>query len=317
MANRKQITKMSKLFNNKVFNKSNLTSYTMIVVGAFVMSAGFVLFINPYQIVPGGVYGIGIVVHHLTKGWFEIWPDGIPIGLVGFSLDIPLILIGIRLLGPQFGAKTVVGAFLMSAFMMMLTWFIGENDPLGLKDDVLLSCVFGGVTVGTGLGLIFKSKATSGGSDIIAMIIAKYTRLPVGQLLIGVDSAIVLIGLAAFGDWRIPLYSWIVIYITGRVIDLVIEGVNFEKSVFIISEKSEEIRSKIINDLNRGGTYIEGSGMYNNNPRKIIHTVMSRRELSLLVDHIRQTDPKAFVTVTDASEILGNGFKALNEKGTD
>lgn len=300
----------------QIFSRDNLVSYSMIAIGAFVMAAGFVLFINPYHIVPGGVYGIGIVVHYLTKGWFDIWPDGIPVGLVGLSLDIPLIILGMRLLGAHFGAKTVVGSLLMSNFMMILTWFIGENDPLGLSNDVLLSCIFGGVTVGLGLGLIFRARATSGGSDIIAMIIAKYTRLPVGQLLIVVDSIIVLVGLVTFGDWRIPLYSWIVIFITGRVIDVIVEGLSYEKSVFIISNYPELIRDKIINDLHRGGTYLEGTGMYLGQPRKVIHTVMSRRELSLLKDYIRQVDPGAFVTVTDASEILGEGFKSLSDKVT-
>ncbi|MGC8864242.1 MAG: YitT family protein [Bacteroidales bacterium] len=300
----------------QIFTRDNLLSYSMVVIGAFIMAAGFVLFINPYHIVPGGVYGIGIVVHYLTKGWFDVWPDGIPVGLVGLSLDIPLIIIGMRLLGAHFGAKTVVGSLLMSNFMMILTWFIGENDPLGLSNDVLLSCIFGGVTVGLGLGIIFRARATSGGSDIVAMIIAKYTRLPVGQLLIVVDSIIVLVGLVTFGDWRIPLYSWIVIFITGRVIDVIVEGLSYEKSVFIISNYPELIRDKIIHDLHRGGTYIEGTGMYQGQPRKVIHTVMSRRELSLLKDYIRQVDPGAFVTVTDASEILGEGFKSLSEKVT-
>jgi uncharacterized membrane-anchored protein YitT (DUF2179 family) len=300
----------------QVFSRDNLVSYSLIVLGAFIMAAGFVLFINPYHIVPGGVYGIGIVVHYLTKGWFSFWPDGIPIGLVGLSLDIPLIIIGMRFLGAHFGAKTVVGSLLMSNFMMLLTWFIGENDPLGLSNDLLLSCIFGGVIIGLGLGLIFRARATSGGSDIVAMLIAKFTRLPVGQLLIGVDSIIVLLGLFTFGDWRIPLYSWIVIFITGRVIDVVVEGISYEKSVFIISNHPELVRDKIINDLHRGGTYIEGAGMYKGQERKIIHTVMSRRELSLLLDHIRQVDPGAFVTVTDASEILGEGFKSLSDKVT-
>jgi len=277
------------------------------------MAAGFVLFINPYKIVPGGVYGIGIVVHYITKGLIPFWPEGIPIGLVGLSLDIPLILLGMHLLGTKFGTKTILGSFLMSSFMMVLTYFIGEHDPLGLQEDILLSCIFGGLTIGLGLGLIFRSRATSGGSDIIAMILSKYSKLPVGQLLILVDSTIVLIGLATFKDWRIPLYSWIVIYITGKVIDLVVEGVNFEKSVFIISDHPEAIRQKIIYDLRRGGTFIEGEGMYNGKPRRIIHTVMSRREVSLLLDHVRRIDPDAFITVTDASEILGEGFKSLNE----
>jgi len=148
------------------------------------------------------------------------------------------------------------------------------------------------------------------------MIIAKYTRLPLGMLLIYVDSAIVLAGLLAFGDWKIPLYSWIVIFITGKVIDVVLEGVNREKSLFIISDRHEEIRERILKDLDRGGTYITGRGMYNLAEKQIIFTVVNRRELGLLQEYIHAIDPKAFLAVTDATEILGEGFKSLKEKVT-
>jgi len=168
--------------------------------------------------------------------------------------------------------------------------------------------------VGFGLALIFKSKATSGGSDIIAMIIAKYTRLPLGQLMIYVDSVIVLVGLIAFGDWRIPLYSWLVIFITGKVIDGIMEGLSYDKTLFIVSDKYEEIRDVIINDLNRGGTYINGKGMYNGADKTIIFTVVNRRELAILQEFIQKIDPMAFLTVINANEILGEGFKSLTEK---
>ena len=178
----------------------------------------------------------------------------------------------------------------------------------------MLSSVFGGVFIGLGLGMIFKSRATSGGSDIVAMIISKYTHLPLGQLMIVVDSLIVLIGLAAFGDWKIPLYSLIVIYITGRVIDLVLQGVSYDKTLFIISNKPQEIRDKIIVDLNRGGTFIPGKGMYNNQEKTLIYTVVNRREMAILQDFIHKVDPHAFMTVINANEILGEGFKSLKDK---
>ena len=171
--------------------------------------------------------------------------------------------------------------------------------------------------VGFGLGLVFKSKASSGGSDIVAMILAKYTRLPVGQLIIYVDSVIVLVGLVAFGDWRIPLYSWIVIFITGKVIDVVMQGVSYDKTLFIISDKYEEIRNKIINDLDRGGTFISGRGMFQGNEKTIIFTVVNRRELAMLEEFIHKTDPRAFLTVMDANEIIGEGFKSIGDKIAD
>ena len=143
--------------NEKLFSKKWFIAYALIVIGSFILAAGFVFFINPYNIVPGGVYGIGIVVHHLTKGLFSFWPTGIPVGLFGLVLNVPLTIIGIKVLGPRFGVKTVIGFVLTSVFMDMLTMIVGENDPLGLAGDVLMACVFGGVLIGFGLGLIFKS----------------------------------------------------------------------------------------------------------------------------------------------------------------
>lgn len=297
---------MTFVSKEKIFSRKWFFSYAMITIGSFIMAAGFVFFIVPHNIVPGGVYGIGIVLHHLFN---------IPIGLTGLAFNIPLTIIGIKILGPRFGVKTVVGFVLASVFIDGLILIYGEA-PL-VPDDILLSSIFGGVLIGLGLGLIFKSRATSGGSTILAMILAKYTRLPLGQMLMVVDSVIVIVGLVAFGDWTIPLYSWIVIFITGKVIDGVLQGVSYEKTLFIISEKYEEIAAKILEDLNRGGTYLEGKGMYNHAEKKVIFVNVTRREVAILQDFINQVDPEAFVTVIDASEILGKGFRSLHEKVSD
>lgn len=297
---------MTFLQKDKLFSRKWIINYSLILIGSFILAAGFVLFITPYKIVPGGVYGVSIVLHYLF---------GFPVGLTALSMDIPLTLLGIRILGPRFGAKTVVGFLLTAVFVDGITYLYG-NEPL-VPNEPLLSSIYGGVFLGLGLGLIFKSKATSGGTDIVAMIISKYTKLPVGQLLIYVDSAIVLLGLAVFQDWKIPLYSLIVIFITGRVIDTIMQGINYDKTLFIISDKYEEIRHKIINDLNRGGTLFKGQGMYNGAERTIIFTVVNRREMAILQEYIHQIDPKAFVTVIDANEILGEGFKSLKEKVSD
>ena len=299
----------------KIFSKKWFVSYSLIVIGSIILAAGFVFFISPYKIVPGGVYGIAIVIHYMTEGMLKWAPSGFPIGMMGLILNIPLTIIGIRILGPRFGVKTVVGFVLTSVFMDLITYLFGEA-PL-VAGDALLSSIFGGVLVGLGLGLIFKSKATSGGSDIVAMILAKYTRLPLGQLMIYVDSAIVLIGLVVFADWKIPLYSWIVIYITGKTIDIVLQGMSVDKTLFIVSDKFVEIRDRIINDLHRGGTYIPGKGMYNGSEKTVIFTVVNRREMALLQEYIHEIDPKAFLTVLEANEILGEGFKSLKEKLED
>ena len=291
------------LLKEKPFTKKWFLSYSLIIIGSFILATGFVFFITPYKIVPGGVYGISIVLHYMF---------GTPVGVMALVFDIPLTLLGIRILGPRFGFKTVLGFSLTAVFTDTLTYIWGY-EPL-VKGDALLSSIFGGVLLGIGIGMIFRSKATSGGSDIVAMILNKKTKIPLGLLMIYIDSLIVLFGLVVFRDWKIPLYSWIVIFITGKVIDIVLEGVSYEKSLFIISDKHEEIREKIINNLNRGGTYIDGKGMYNMADRKIIFTVVSRRELALLEEYIHNIDPDAFLTVLDAREILGEGFRSLKEK---
>ncbi len=294
---------MAFLTKEKLFSRKWFLTYSMIIIGAFIMAAGFVLFITPYKIVPGGVYGISIIIHHML---------GTPVGLVALCFDIPITIIGTRILGPRFGVKTVLGFVLTAVFVDLLTYLWGEN-PL-VENNGLLSSIYGGVLVGLGLGLIFKARATSGGSDVVAMILSKYTKLPLGQLMIFVDSLVVILGLAFFRDWMIPLYSLIVIFITGRVIDLILQGITYDKTIFIISEKHQEIRDKIINDLNRGGTYLKGQGMFAGQEKTIIFTNVNRREMALLQEFIHQVDPRAFMTVINANEVLGEGFRSLKDK---
>lgn len=294
---------MAFIQKDKLFSWKWIKNYSLIIIGAFIMASGFVLFITPYKIVPGGVYGISIVLHYMF---------GTPVGAMALLFDIPLTLIGIKVLGPRFGMKTVVGFLSTALFMDTITYFYG-TQPL-VEGDALLSSIFGGLFIGLGLGLIFKSRATSGGTDIVAMMASKYTKLPVGQLLIIIDSVIVLLGLLVFGDWKIPLYSLIVIFIVGKVVDVILEGMNYDKVLFIVSDKHKEIRDKIVNDLNRGGTFLKGEGMFAGEEKTIAFAVVNRREMTMLHDFINSIDPKAFITVLNANEILGNGFRSLKDK---
>ena len=287
--------------------KKNIYEYLMILTGSFIMAVGFVIFISPFKLAPGGVYGIAITLHYFT--------GLLPIGIFALCLDIPLFLIGTWILGPKFGAKTLVGIFSLSGFTTLLETLYGY-EPL-VTDDYFLASVFGGVLLGIGLGIIFKSHATSGGTDIVAMIINKYNKIPVGKLLIYVDTVVVFVGLIAFQDWRIPLYSWVTIFITGKIIDMIIEGVGSDKAVYIVSDHYEKIRDKIINEMNRGGTYLCGEGMYNGTEKKIIYTIVDRKELILLQRYVHEIDPKAFMTVVDSTETLGEGFRSLKEKIND
>lgn len=315
------ITKIKEQF----LNPKELKHLVFIAIGTFIMAAGYVLFINPHEnIVPGGVYGIGIVVNNLTKGMFpnglfglmvetfHQYGDGIPVGLTGWIINIPLTILGVSILGPRFGVKTVIGFSLCSYFMDLQTTWYGTTP---LAENIFLSCIFGSIFIGVGLALIFKARANTAGSDIIAMIVNKYTNIPLGQLIIYVDSTIAMLSLLiAKGDWQWPLYSFVVIYITGKVIDIVLEGQQVERQVMIISQKHDQIRDYIVNDLQRGGTYLNGNGFYKNEDKKVIITIVNRKELMQLEDQIHIIDPTAFLSVTTTTEILGEGFKPLAKK---
>ncbi len=297
------------MFKNNPFNKEKLfsgkwfRSYIYIIIGTFLVSVGYVLFISPNKVVPGGIYGISIMLHHLL---------GTPLGLTALAFNIPLTIIGTKVLGPRFGPKTIVAFISTAAFSDALSYWYG-NKPL-VEGDVLLSCIFGGLFIGVGVAFTFKAKASSGGTDVVAMILEKYTRVPIGQLIMIVDSVIVLMSFIAFGDWRIPLYSWVVIFVYGRTVDMIMRGFSYDKTLFVISEKHNEIRDILINDVRRGGTFLKGEGMYNHVEKQIVFTVVNPRELYMLQEMIHKIDPNAFIAVLDAYEILGKGFKSLSEK---
>lgn len=165
--------------------------------------------------------------------------------------------------------------------------------------------------MGFGMSLILKSHATSGGTDIIAMIVSKYLHIPISRALLFVDSAVVLFGLIVFGDWKVPLYSLVTIFVCTKVIDFVLEGGSNDKLLFILSEKNDAIRQYIIGDLERGGTFIKSAGMYTNAPKEMIFVVVSRSEMMFIQDFVRHEDPTAFMVVVNAHETLGDGFKTF------
>lgn len=291
---------------------NNLKTWAMICCGSMVLSAGFVLFMNPYQIVPGGVYGLGIVLHALFPS--------IQVGTFGLLCDVPLLLIGMRVFGKMFGLKTVVAALLIPLIMNTMTAFVGENPALmfggrmDLSGDMFLACVFGGVLIGAGLGMIIKTHATSGGTDIVAMLLAKYAKMPFSRGVLFADSMIVIFAVVVLGDWRLPLYSLVTIFVTTRVIDYIIDGASYDKLLFVISDHPDEIRTYVLDTLSRGGTYINSSGMYTGHRQEMIFLVVSRSEVSMVRHRIREIDADAFVVIVNAHETYGDGFKTFPEK---
>ncbi|MCB8965030.1 MAG: YitT family protein [Bacteroidales bacterium] len=326
---------MSFVTKEKFLSKDFFITYAWLIGGCFVFATGAVLFAEPYGFAPGGTYGLSMVFHNLW-GWRT--------ELAALCMDIPLLALGIYFLGAKFGVKTVICTFTIPGFMWLIHQVYGYlpllesaevleqlntiaasldlKSVIGMEQftiamrpllqEQLLSSIFGGIVYGIGIGMIFKSRATSGGSDIIAMILNKYTRMSLGQLVIIVDCTITLTTVVAFGDWRLPMYSWIIVFIEGKVIDLVLEGAKVNKTLMIISDKYDDITRIILNDLNRGGTIFHGKGMYNGAERPVIYTIVTRREYAILLSRIAEIDPDAFINVLDSNEIMGKGFKKLS-----
>ena len=185
---------------------------------------------------------------------------------------------------------------------------------MNLSQDMFLVCIFGGVFLGCGTGLIIKGHATSGGTDIIAMLLTRYTRMRFSRAILLVDSCIIVFGMVVLGDWRLPLYSLITIFVSSRIIDYNIDGPSYDKLLFIISDRQDEIREFSLDKMDRGGTYIKSTGMYTAQQRDMIFLVVSRNEVSMLQNMIHQIDPASFVVIVDAYETYGDGFKAFPEK---
>lgn len=292
--------------------KKFLKNYGLIILGAFIAAAGYVFFVTPHKIVPGGVYGIAIVIHFLSEGMFSIFPEGLPVGMVALCFNIPLVIASYKILGNMPLARTITAFMCVAIFVDLLTWIHGHEQLL--VEDSLLASIYGGVLIGIGVAMIFKAKATAAGTDALSKIIAKYTKTSVGTCIIIVDSVVVLIGLIAFGDWAIPLYSWITIFVYGKVVDVLQVGFSTDRAVFVISEKSREMDDVIHKNLKRGSTYFYGKTTYKGEEREILYTVVNSRQIPRLREIIYNIDPAAFITILPANEILGKGFKSLDEK---
>ena len=319
-------------FDKTVGNLTWWREMITIVIGCIIVAVGFVFFINPYNIVPGGVYGLGIVLHN-------IFPS-IQVGTFGYMFDIPLLTIAILLFGKQFGGRTLFAAFIIPGLMNIVTALayptkeamqsldpsLLVNGAIDLSDHLMLACILGGTIIGAGLGLVVRSNATTGGTDIVAMILNKFFHLQFSRGVLFADSCVVLAGLVVIGfgigmdggeagGWLLSLYSLICIFVSTRVIDYVIDGASYDKLIFIITHQhSEPLRKYIIEDMERSATYIKASGMYSNDEKEMIFLVVSRREVAQIQRQVHKIDPTAFLVVTDAYDTYGEGFKPFPEK---
>ena len=306
--------------------------WILIFLGCIMMGTAFVFFINPYKIVPGGVYGLGIVMH-------QLFPS-IQVGTFGYMFDIPLLLAAIMLFGKQFGGRTLFAACITPGLMNIISAAAYPtrealqaldpslllNGAIDLSQHLMLTCILGGTIMGAGLGLVVRNNATSGGTDIVAMILNRYLHIRFSRGVLLADSCVVLTGLIvigfgigsdgnAEGGWLLSLYSLICIFVASRVIDYVIDGASYDKLLFIISnDHHAELKEFIIRDMDRSGTYIKAKGMYTDQDKEMIFVVVSRKEVNLMQNKVREIDPRAFMVVTDAYETFGEGFKQFPDK---
>jgi uncharacterized membrane-anchored protein YitT (DUF2179 family) len=270
-----------------------MMEYILLLSGSFLVAVGFNLFLNPNRIASGGVSGISTILEEMV-GWEPAY--------VQWALNIPLFIAGILLLGRRFGMKTAVGSVILPFFVLM------TNDLEPWTRDPILATIFGGLIVGTGLGLVFRGRGSTGGLDLAAQILYRYTGLTLALAIFLLDGLVI----TAAGIFLAPekaLYAMVGLFITSKTIDVVQTGLNVSKVAYIVSAEQERITQKILVDMDRGLTRIHAVGGYTGENRPILMVVLSQMEVMKLKILVREIDPQAFVILTDAKEVLGEGFR--------
>lgn len=275
--------------------KSWVWDYLMILAGTALMSVALKSAYDLNGLVDGGFTGIAIIVKALSEGIIPLW-------FTNIVLNIPMFFLGIKIKGLRFLAKTIWGT-------VTLSFWLGVMPVFSLvQGDLFLAVIFGGVIQGAGMGLVFLGKGTTGGTDMVAALIQHYAKhLSIAKIMQMVDILIVVVGAFVFGP-KNALYSIVTIYIIGKVADGFVEGMNYAKAVYIISERYEEIADVLMKELDRGVTGIHARGMYENRERMMLFCVLGKKQIVGLKEAVAQLDPNAFVIVTDAREVLGEGF---------
>lgn len=287
--------------------KIRANKYLVMFLGTLLMAIGVNVFFEPTHMVTGGVTGLAIIVKSLTAGMFSICPDGIPLWFTNLFLNIFLLWGSYKILGREFFHNTVVGTVLCS-FSLYLIPIIDLA-----KGDFLLAAIFGGAFSGVGLGLVFSVGASTGGTDLLAAITHKHLKnYTVAQQIMVFDGIIVCTGALMYGI-NVALYAIVAVYITSKMMDAIMEGLKFAKMAVIISDKYKEIADGVLHEMRRGITAIPAKGMYSNDEKNILICAVGKKEITALMDIVDKNDPRAFMIVTDAREVLGEGFSEYNQ----
>ncbi|MCT8976426.1 YitT family protein [Clostridium sp. CX1] len=278
----------------------NVKEYSLITLGVLLVALSIELFLAPNKIAAGGVTGIAIIINNFLPKF--------NIGLLTLIMDIILQTIGFIVIGSQFASKTIYSSLSLSAFLWIIDKLISPS--LVVTTDLFLAAIFGTLMGGIGLGIVFNQNASTGGTDIIAKILNRFWHIDMGKSLLLVDFIVTLLAALAFGI-EAGLYSLLCVIMNGVVVDRVIEGLNVSKQVMIISSQNELISKFIIKELDRGCTILHGQGGYSKKDTYILYAVLGRKELIRLKQYIKEIDTKAFISVSDSHEVLGEGFKDI------
>jgi len=279
----------------RTMRKRYLLELIGVVVGTAFMALSFQAFLVPNQMAAGGVSGLGVILFHLYA---------VPVGLTVFLVNIPLFILAWVILGWKVVANSLAGTILLPLMLEVFAYI-----PV-VTQDMLLASVFGGIGVGIGLGLVFRSHGSTGGTALGALLISHFSQLSSGKSLIGADLAIIIASGFVFSA-EAAMFALISLFVTSKVIDLVQEGLFYSKAAIIISDENEVIADKIMAEIGRGATFLKGSGAYTGERREIILCVLSQSQVTHIKDIVREIDPDAFVIVSNVGEVLGEGFRRI------
>ncbi len=289
-------TQLKSWFNRLTW--ATASDYLLISIGAILQALAIRLFLVPGHLVNGGIGGLAQLINYYT---------GVPIGVMILIGNIPLLFLGWRHLGGRrFAIRTAYAVVVISFFTDFLTLFLPTE---GLSTDLVLNTLYGGVISGIGYGLVYRGHGTSGGTDILVRIINNWRSIPLSQSYLITDSLIMFLGGLTY-SWTNALYAIIMLFISGIVAEVTTEGPNVVRTAFIITDKPDEVSSSILEDLERGVTSMDATGVYTGTKRSMLYCVITRSEVSVLKSLVLEADPRAFVVIGQAHEVLGEGFRS-------
>jgi uncharacterized membrane-anchored protein YitT (DUF2179 family) len=295
-----KLSQFKRFFSQIELTRRALWDYLLILCGALIQALALRLFLVPADLVSGGISGLAQLLNHFTA---------LPIGMIILLGNIPLFIIGWGYLGgPRFAVRTMLSIFAFSVFTDSLAPFL---PSAGVTDDLVLNTLYGGLMLGVGLGIVYRGRGTSGGTDILGRILNHQTGITISQAYLITDSVVVLGAGFVFG-WTEALYGLVLIYVSGLAAEVALQGTNVIRTAMIITTETEAITHAIMHDLQRGVTILSGTGGYTGEPRHVVYCAVSRMEINRLKTLVHEIDPNAFMVIGQAQEALGEGFVPLN-----